>query len=72
MKIIAHFLEMLGIEPWTSYMKSRRSTAELHPHLMRVFSAFVDLETLQIQLWEIILHESHRTVLGDTLSYIPT
>ncbi len=54
MKIIAHFLEMLGIEPWTSYMKSRRSTGELHPHLMRVFSAFVDLETLQIQLWEII------------------
>ncbi len=39
-------LEMLGIEPRTSYMQSMRSTTELHPHLMRVFSAFVDLKTL--------------------------
>ncbi len=46
MKIIAHFLEMLGIEPRTSYMQSMRSTTELHPHLMSVFSAFVDLKTL--------------------------
>ncbi len=46
MKIIEHFLEMLGIEPRTSHMQSRRSTTELHPHLMRDFSAFVDLKTL--------------------------
>ncbi len=39
-------LEMLGIEPRTSYMQSMRSTTELHTHLMRVFSAFVDLKTL--------------------------
>ncbi len=39
-------LEMLGIEPMTSYMRSMRSTTELHPHLMRVFSAFVDIQTL--------------------------
>ncbi len=46
MKIIEHFLEMLGIEPRTSYMQSMRSTTELHPHLMRVFSAYVDIQTL--------------------------
>ncbi len=46
MKIIEHFLEMLGIEPRTSYMQSMRSTTELHPHLMRGISAFVDLKTL--------------------------
>ncbi len=46
MKIIEHFLEMLGIESRTSYMQSMRSTTELHPHLMRIFSAFVDLNTL--------------------------
>ncbi len=47
-EIISHenFLEMLGIEPRTSYMQSMRSTTELHPHLVRVFSAFVDIQTL--------------------------
>ncbi len=33
-------LEMLGIEPRTSYMESMRSTTELHPHLTRVFFCF--------------------------------
>ncbi len=46
MKRIKLGLEMLGIEPRTSYMQNRRSTTELHPHLMRVFSAFVDIKTL--------------------------
>ncbi len=63
---------MLGIEPRTSYMQSMRSTTELHTHLMRVFSAFVDLKNtinpvvgIYQDISEIILHESHRTVLGD-------
>ncbi len=46
MEVIEQCLEMLGIEPRTSYMQSMRSTTELHPHLMRVFSAYVDIQTL--------------------------
>ena len=34
-------LEMLGIEPRTSYMQSTRSTTELHPHVQ-----------LEITLWD--------------------
>ncbi len=36
------------MEPRTSYMQSMRSTTELHPHVMRVFSAFVDLKVMKV------------------------
>ncbi len=65
-------LEMLGIEPRTSYMQSMRSTTELHPHLTRVFFCFCRFKNTinpvvgnYQDISEIILHESHRTVLGD-------
>ena len=29
------FVEMPGFEPGASYMRSKRSTAELHPHFIR-------------------------------------
>ncbi len=37
---------MLGIEPMTSYMQSMRSTTELHPQLITVFSVSVGLQKL--------------------------
>ncbi len=62
-------LEMLGIEPRTSYMQSMRSTTELHPHLTRVFFCFCRFKNTinpvvgnYQDISEIILHESHRTV----------
>ncbi len=45
-KVIKQCLEMLGIEPRTSYMQSMRSTTELHPRIVTNFAAYVVLQTL--------------------------
>ncbi len=72
MKVIEQCLEMLGIEPRTSYMQSRRSTTELHPFKKKspfCFCRFTNSTNPVVVNYqeksEIILHESHRTVLGD-------
>ncbi len=65
-------LEMLGIEPRTSYMQSRRSTTELHPLLKKrpfCFCRFTNTTNTVVVNYqeksEIISHENHCTFLGD-------
>ncbi len=67
-----HYNVSLEMQPRTSYMQSMRSTTELHPHLTRVFFCFCRFKNTinpvvgnYQDISEIILHESHRTVLGD-------
>ncbi len=63
---------MLGIEPRTSYMQSRRSTTELHPLFNKrpfCFCRFTNSTNPVVVNYqeksEIISHENHRTFLGD-------
>ncbi len=65
-------LEMLGIEPRTSYMQSRRSTTELHPLFNKrpfCFCRFTNTTNTVVVNYqeksEIISHENHCTFLGD-------
>ncbi len=72
MKVIEQCLEMLGIEPRTSHMQSRRSTTKLHHRLTRrpfCFCRFTNITNPVVVNYqeksEIISHENHRTFLGD-------
>ncbi len=72
MKVIEQCLEMLGIVPRTSYMKSRRSTTELHPLSKKrpfCFCRFTNTTNTVVVNYqeksEIISYENHCTFLGD-------
>ncbi len=63
---------MLGIEPRTSHMQSRRSTTKLHHRLTKspfCFCRFTNITNPVVVNYqeksEIISHENHRTFLGD-------
>ncbi len=65
-------LEMLGIEPRTSYMQSMHSTSELHPLFKKspfCFCRFTNTTNPVVVNYqeksEIISHENHCTFLGD-------